>query len=548
MNKALILVSLIITFLALTPLLESKLFYMHDFTHAARLAEMDTALKDGNFPVRWSPNLGYGYGMPLFNFYAPLFYYIAEFFHLSGISIISSLKLTIFLNFFASFISMYYFTKNFWGKWGGLLSATAFIYIPYRAVDLYVRGALAELTAITFLSLSLLGLYNLSKSKNYYWFIFTSFSLAGIFLSHNLITLISFPFLAVISLYFLFQVSPKRENFKLVLYSFITGLSLSAFYILPAFFEKKYSSADKLITNFSDFHHHFVSLKQFIHSPWGYGGSVLGPIDGMTFEIGKMHLILLILVLFIYQKLQKKDKLFLVFISSMSLVSLFFASYYSRFIWENVSLMAYIQFPWRFLSLTIILVSILTGSVVKLFSKSFEKAAALSLIIALIIYYNPIFKPQNYSGSLSQLYRHDSDHIKTEISQVIPDFVNPKLAGNPAPPKKRFLVEPDSEIEVLENKTNSFKLRANNTQNSVLTLNIFDFPKWVIKVNGMEVQYRVKEDFPVMNLNLPDAAEVVISGKLHDTPLRTTANTISLLAFLSLTYLFFKKRYETHSH
>lgn len=54
----------------------ADLFKIHDFVHGARIAEMTTALQDGQFPVRWSSNFGYGYGMPLFEFYAPLPFYV----------------------------------------------------------------------------------------------------------------------------------------------------------------------------------------------------------------------------------------------------------------------------------------------------------------------------------------------------------------------------------------------------------------------------------------------------------------------------------------
>ena len=45
---------------------------MHDDMQLVRQLEMDKCLKDGQIPCRWTPDLGYGYGYPLFNFYPPL--------------------------------------------------------------------------------------------------------------------------------------------------------------------------------------------------------------------------------------------------------------------------------------------------------------------------------------------------------------------------------------------------------------------------------------------------------------------------------------------
>ncbi|MBK8434623.1 MAG: hypothetical protein IPL28_26470 [Chloroflexi bacterium] len=34
-----------------------------------RLHQMETAVRDGHFPVRWMPDSNYGYGYPFYNYY-----------------------------------------------------------------------------------------------------------------------------------------------------------------------------------------------------------------------------------------------------------------------------------------------------------------------------------------------------------------------------------------------------------------------------------------------------------------------------------------------
>jgi len=55
-------------------------FPIHDDTQVVRVQQMYQALSAGQFPVRWVPDLGYGYGYPIFNFYNPLPYYIGGLF------------------------------------------------------------------------------------------------------------------------------------------------------------------------------------------------------------------------------------------------------------------------------------------------------------------------------------------------------------------------------------------------------------------------------------------------------------------------------------
>ena len=62
-TKLTLLVATLICLPALAALFRAEFFHMHDFTHVARLAEMHRALSEGHFPVRWSRNFGWGYGM-----------------------------------------------------------------------------------------------------------------------------------------------------------------------------------------------------------------------------------------------------------------------------------------------------------------------------------------------------------------------------------------------------------------------------------------------------------------------------------------------------
>ena len=78
----------IITVPAFLSLLNNGYFTMHDDQHIARLFLFDTALKQGQWYPRWVDWLGFGYGYPMFNFYPPFIYFIAQLFHVVGFSFI----------------------------------------------------------------------------------------------------------------------------------------------------------------------------------------------------------------------------------------------------------------------------------------------------------------------------------------------------------------------------------------------------------------------------------------------------------------------------
>ena len=62
-------------------------------------------------------------------------------------------------------VSMYYLARQFWGEAGGIISALYYTYSPYHALNLYVRGAVAELFAFAFIPLAFYGLWKVYKTQ-----------------------------------------------------------------------------------------------------------------------------------------------------------------------------------------------------------------------------------------------------------------------------------------------------------------------------------------------------------------------------------------------
>src|SRR3989344_8538266 len=84
---------LVLSYFSVRPVFIKGYFPVHDDTQPARVLVMSEQLRKGIFPVRLVDRLGYGYGYPLFNFYAPLPYYLRFLFPLAGLSLFFSVKL-----------------------------------------------------------------------------------------------------------------------------------------------------------------------------------------------------------------------------------------------------------------------------------------------------------------------------------------------------------------------------------------------------------------------------------------------------------------------
>src|SRR3990167_11370763 len=295
MKKSLIPISIILFFsiLIALPLLESGLYIIHDDQQIARLFLFDQALRASQFPVRWVDGLGFGFGYPLFVFYPPLVYIVGEIFHLTGFGFIDSVKLVFFTGIFASGIAMYILTKEFFGRLPAIVSALFYLLVPYRALDVYIRGALAESFSFVWLPLILWSFYKLIKTYKPFYTYLSAIFLALLMITHNLIFL---PFILILPFYLLFlfwQTSKKKLFIVNCLLSIVYSLGFSAFFWIPAILEKKFTIVDQLLlTSLADYNIHFVYPQQLWNSLWGFGGSAAGLADGISFKIGKLHILI----------------------------------------------------------------------------------------------------------------------------------------------------------------------------------------------------------------------------------------------------------------
>lgn len=238
------LIVFLLSFFVIRPLFMEGFFPVHDSTQVERVFEMSKALRDGMFPVRWVADLGYGYGYPIFNFYAPLAYYAGAFINLLGFDPLLSTKIMIGFPLIFSGVAMYLLARDFWGKIGGIISGVFYLYAPYHALDTYVRGDVGELWAYAFIPLCFYGAWKIYKKLSFSNIALFSLSFAAIILSHNLTAFMITPFLLcfIIFLCLLSERERKKTVAISLLFTFILGIGIAAFYWIPALFEMKFTN------------------------------------------------------------------------------------------------------------------------------------------------------------------------------------------------------------------------------------------------------------------------------------------------------------------
>lgn len=511
-------------------------FPMHDDTQVARTITMGKALRNGQFPVRWVSDLGYGYGYPIYNFYGPLPYYLGGFFYVLGISGLVATKIMMGIGMLGAGLTMFLLASWVSNRTVGLGAALLYSYFPYHAVQLYVRGAIGELWVLVFLPLIVLGIYRRS-------ILIGALGIAGVVLSHTLLgfTTVCFCFFGLILYAIIRKVSPRR--IVMLLMPVFVGLLLSSFFWLPAIFEMKYTTVSKQIGPSANVFDHFVCLKQLWYSEWGFGGSAKGCIDGLSFALGKIHLAVIIMGIanvFIVMKQKQKSHLAILSLLIIS-CSVFFMTEFSTIFWRIIPGFTYLQYPWRFLVYTNLGISLLFVTLFSLkISKKLQYISVFVVIAGILVLNTKLFSPQYSYSRSADLFESEED-IKFRVSKISDEYL-PQEIDRPQDASqiiKEIIPHNESyQYKYIINKETYKKIEFISEQQQEIILNHTHFPGWKYWVNSVLQKDKFDNGRPI--ITIPDDFST-LEMKFTDTPIRILGNVISLVSVILLGYYYGKK-------
>lgn len=541
------LVGLLISISLLWPLFVAPYFTHHDDVQVIRLHQMDRCIKDFQIPCRWVPDLGNLYGYPIFNYYAPLPYYFGEIFYLISANLIFSVKVMFAASFLGSFVFMFLLTRKFWGNLGGSLSAIFYSLAPYHALDFYVRGAMGELWALMFFPAIFWAFTRLEEKTNILNSLLCGLFITALIISHNLSALIFLPITLVwIAILFLKRKQKKFLYFSLI--SLILGVLLSSFYLLPMLLEKNLVHVDTTTVGYFSYTEHFKGFRKLLlERDWEYGASIRevpgGERDGLSYQIGWVHLLGWFLALLSIKFFQKKNPWVLVVIIVLSLIitfSIFMVNPRSEFIWKVLEPLKYLQFPWRFLIIITFLISFLAGASLYNFRKKRLVLGIWAILVILVVALNfSYFRPEKF------IYINDPELLSGEnwerqIKRSILDFLPISAKEPPAElaTSRYQILTGDVEISDFRKGSDWIYFKAKAKNHSIIRLSQYYFPDWKILVNGKMTDIDYKSNNLGLITFILGEGDYTVEAKLHDTPIRNISNLITGLTFILIIILF----------
>lgn len=536
-------IGLVLTLSLLWPLFVAPYFSHHDDVQVIRLFEMDKCIKDLQIPCRWVPDLGGLYGYPLFNYYAPLPYYYGEIFYLLTGNLIVSAKIMFATAFVGSFIFMFLLGRKLWGNLGGSISAIFYSFAPYHAVDFYVRGAMGELWALMLFPAIFWSVYRLAENTNVLNLLLEASLIALLIISHNLSAMLFLP-IVVIWTVVLIVTNKKIKFLWYSFFAFILGILLSSFYIFPMFFEKELVHVETTTWGYFSYTEHFKGLRKlFLERSWGWGASVRevpgGEKDGMSFQIGWVHLFAWLLSLGALIVFIKKDRFkfkVIVFSSVVILASVYMINPRSEWIWKLIPQLKYIQFPWRFLMFIIFFISLVAGSGALLMR---WKKLFWLLIFAVVILNFSYFRPERFIKTSDKQLLSGSDwdrQIKRSIYDYLPIYAKEPPAELAT--ARYQILTGDTNISNFQEGTNWIRFNADTKTHTIIRLSQYYFPNFKVWVDGLEIPVEYKNNSYGLMTFILGKGKHDIEVKLLDTPIRCIANAISLFGVIISVILF----------
>lgn len=543
--------------------------------HAYRTAEMARSWEHGVLFPRWAEGTYFGYGSPLFHYYASFSYYVGSAFMLGlGMTTLEALRALIVMSVYGMGIGMYGFLRSGLhgrtiNKVGALMGALAYVYAPYMVfTEPYGRGAYPELLAFAVFPFVMWALSRTLTTRRGSMAVLTMFALYILITTHNLMALLLTGLIVGwLGWHALIDLWGNRlawrdtmRPYALGLVAVGGGLMLSAHFWLPALGETHaINLANVTAIPELDYRNHFVHLSDLLalHPRMDEGA-----INGLrhhivTFGVAQWTLALtgalttLILAFVLWRRRISDASVHLaLYFGLTGVVMAFLILPASQPLWEFVPMLGILQFPWRFLGAVAFAFAILVAMngvwlarlPVRIGAIVMAIAISAPLLTSLTALYVPEWTNRNLDTSIGGYLQAELDGRQRgttftdeyrPIAVKTPPDATPRLiedysAGYPI--DKANAPEGVS-VTLLHNDPHRSQWRVTSDTDFIFEKLTYDWLGWQADVDGQAVPITPSQEHGLITFPVP-AGTHVVTVALGTTPLRTLGITLSALGLV----------------
>ncbi|MBI2195605.1 MAG: hypothetical protein HYU48_00995 [Candidatus Levybacteria bacterium] len=463
-------------------------------------------LRNGQFPVRFLSRLNNGYGYPVANFLYPLFMYLGVPIHILGFSFVDTIKVIFATSLVFSSVFSFLWLRKLFDNVSSLTGAVFYTYAPYHLFDLYKRGSVGEVLALAVIPFIFWQL----ERKSFIW---TSIGISLLVVAHNTIAAI---FLPLIILYMAFDILIAKDKTRLIYKNtaaIILGFALCAFFWLPAFYDLRYTVFSE--TQVSDWSKYFSDF------------SLVG--------LSTIFITTLTLALIFIGKIQIRKHRLTILLLTVGVVSMFLSTSLSLGLFRLLPI-SFIQFPFRFLSLTIFCASFLAACVISVFSNKTKITVAIIILLITFISAWPFLMPKDYQ------YHADSFYSTNQDSTTVKNEYMPKWAKDVLGSMSRHKAEVlngEEKLNFLKVSSNRMSIQGYFPTQRIIQINTIYFPGWEVAVNGKIVPIDYNSNGLIRFTVSSGSNNIVV--RFGETPIRIFADIISIAGILLIIILLIVK-------
>ena len=393
--------------------------------HYSRIIGLAEGLLSGSFPVKIQPGWLWGYGYAASVCYGDLLLYVPAILYIMGVPIMHAYKIYILMcNFGTLFTSYFCYKKISGNKYVGVACTALYCLSITRLLNIYLRTAVGEYSAFMFLPLVLLGVRQIYKEESKSFKdggLVLCLGMTGIIQTHVISTEMSCIFIGMAVLLLIRKMS--KRIFMVLAKSAVAALLLNLGFLLPlldystdalkVFAEKKiYGIQRSGLSLYELFSIGSVGMGEYTDALLGLSGRI-------PESLGSAMLIVLLLTVTVavrcckWEPETKREFIVTVVLSGIALWMTTYYFPYNRFaaVPGLKNIFASLQFPWRFLSIAVPLLTYTACHVLVKIGQMFGKEKMYCALIVICL-----------AGALQALYCMDMLNRSEDMSQVYYDY------------------------------------------------------------------------------------------------------------------------------
>ena len=521
--------------------------------HLMRIEGIAREIRMGNIPVKVSSAWMDGYGYPVSVYYGDLLLYISAVMSLVGFSITAAYKFYIFMinagTAFITYLCMNTICKN---KRAALLACLAYCTASYRMVNIYVRAAVGEYSAMMFMPIVAAAVYkiytdDISNVKEYRKnALLLAIGMSGLIGTHILSTemIVVMMVLVCVSL---FKLTFRKETVRVYLSAILETCVLSAYFIVP-FLDYTINVPSKVSVIVARGESGIQNLGMTISEYFSFFRHIQhGNIDianqRMLLTPGIILTVTFIaaIILWINNRGNATMKLLVVYACLTIIISLnifpwdYLASHY-----RLGNLLAQVQFPWRYISILTIILTVLLGGLLVLISADKAKLMQAERAIVIAGFVMTCFFTADYidGSTFSAPYcSAELDHYYVGLGEYLRGGTDGSFTsrGIFSTLSADVLSERMQEVTIVSRRGSSMQIRCvASDEEGWIWIPVFNYKGYhVTDVNGNE--YPIKDNvYKQIEVSVPIGFDGYLQVEYREPWYWRLAEAISLLSVLGL--------------